>query len=153
MAYRLLGIDDSVTTCECCGRSNLKCTVVLEDLETLAIVRYGRDCGAKALGRRKSAGAADKIEREARSLTIDTIEKELRARNILHIWNVNETHKALGLEAVMVRSTRWGRRWTLGDGRSFVRFDFVVNTPEGASKILPGTWVRLAESIFVGYPA
>jgi hypothetical protein len=36
-----------VTTCECCGKSNLKLTVILTNGETE--VRYGRDCAARVL--------------------------------------------------------------------------------------------------------
>ena len=43
---RILGISDDVTVCECCGKSNLKRTVVL-DLDG-AIVHYGCDCARKA---------------------------------------------------------------------------------------------------------
>lgn len=63
---KLLGINDDVTTCECCGRAGLKCTVVLAT--DGGEVYYGRDCAAKALagrfGRPKSAA---KIEQDARN--------------------------------------------------------------------------------------
>jgi len=45
--FRILGINDDVTVCECCGKKNLKCTVVLTDGEHE--MAYGRDCAAKAL--------------------------------------------------------------------------------------------------------
>lgn len=64
---KILGINDDVTTCECCGRANLKCTVVLTNGE--GEVHYGRDCAAKAMagkfGRPKSAA---KIEQDARNI-------------------------------------------------------------------------------------
>lgn len=59
---KLLGIRDDVTVCDCCGKSRLKCTVALETAEG-ATVYYGRDCAARALGRRCSA---DKMEYAAR---------------------------------------------------------------------------------------
>lgn len=66
--FSLLGIDDEVTTCECCGKTNLKCTVVLSILDADGAgrgeVRYGRDCGARALGLKKTS--ADKMESKAR---------------------------------------------------------------------------------------
>ena len=43
----ILGINDEVTTCECCGRTNLKATVVLTHGE--GEVHYGRECAARAL--------------------------------------------------------------------------------------------------------
>lgn len=50
---KVLGISDEVTTCECCGRQNLKRTVVLgsEDGQRY----YGTDCAAAALLGRKSS--------------------------------------------------------------------------------------------------
>jgi len=71
--YTMLGVDDEVTTCEHCGKSNLKCTVVLGALDAdgnaVGDVRFGRDCAAAALGRRKGTAKAkaDYIEQEARN--------------------------------------------------------------------------------------
>lgn len=69
--YRILGINDDVTTCECCGKSGLKCTVVLTDGEHE--VAYGRDCAAKAVRPIKRNGVvvgssltANRIEQMAR---------------------------------------------------------------------------------------
>lgn len=45
-AAKIIGISEEVTTCECCGRSNLKRTVVL-DLDG-AVRYFGCDCAAKA---------------------------------------------------------------------------------------------------------
>jgi hypothetical protein len=44
---KILGINDEVTTCECCGKTNLKKTVVL-GTET-GELRYGTSCAARAL--------------------------------------------------------------------------------------------------------
>lgn len=46
-AYRILGINDEMTTCECCGRSGLKKTVVLTDGERE--VRFGTECAARVM--------------------------------------------------------------------------------------------------------
>lgn len=43
---KILAINDEQTVCDCCGKTNLKRTVVLE-LENGEIVRYGTDCAAK----------------------------------------------------------------------------------------------------------
>jgi len=45
--WKVLGKSDEVTTCECCGKANLKLTVILTNGE--GEVRYGRDCAARAL--------------------------------------------------------------------------------------------------------
>jgi len=63
--YALLGLDDEVTTCELCGKADLKCTMALSEMDAdgneLGIVRFGRDCGARALGWRVSANRAEKF--------------------------------------------------------------------------------------------
>lgn len=67
-AYRLVGINDEVTTCECCGKSNLKCTVVLGT--DGGEVRFGRDCAARALaGAFGMVKSATRIENDARNLS------------------------------------------------------------------------------------
>jgi hypothetical protein len=47
---KALHLDDSITTCECCGRTNLKATVLMQsDLGEL--VHYGRTCAARNTGK------------------------------------------------------------------------------------------------------
>lgn len=50
MKGRALGLDDSVTTCDCCGRSDLKFTVTIE-LEGGEIAHYGQVCARRNTGR------------------------------------------------------------------------------------------------------
>lgn len=45
----ILGVSDDVTGCECCGKTGLKRTVALGDADG-AVVYYGTDCAARALG-------------------------------------------------------------------------------------------------------
>jgi hypothetical protein len=45
--FKILGISDDVTGCDCCGKSNLKKTVALD--HEGAVVHYGVDCAARAL--------------------------------------------------------------------------------------------------------
>ena len=47
---RALGITDAVNTCDCCGKTNLKCTVEIE-LDDGDIVHYGRTCAARNTGK------------------------------------------------------------------------------------------------------
>lgn len=44
---KILGINNEVTTCECCGRINLKRTVVLASENDQ--VHYGTECAARAM--------------------------------------------------------------------------------------------------------
>lgn len=47
---KALGITDERTTCDCCGKSNLKCTVAME-LDSGEIVYYGRVCASRNTGK------------------------------------------------------------------------------------------------------
>jgi len=73
MTLRVMGITDDVTTCECCGRQNLKCTVALDKTDaegntTGEVVHYGRDCAAKALLGNNKSGSLKLIESQARGI-------------------------------------------------------------------------------------
>ena len=47
---KTLGTDDSITTCDCCGKSNLKFTVTIE-LDDGEIVHYGQVCARRNTGK------------------------------------------------------------------------------------------------------
>ena len=50
MAFTALCLDDSVTTCDCCGRTDLKATVLMQsDLGEL--VHFGQVCAARNSGK------------------------------------------------------------------------------------------------------
>lgn len=53
MTARFLGISDEVTTCDCCGKTNLKRTVAIS-FNDGSPVFYGTDCAARTLGRKAS---------------------------------------------------------------------------------------------------
>ena len=67
-AYKMIGITDEVTSCDCCGRTDLKRTVVLERTDDGVIVYFGTTCGARAIGwttKEFAAAAKDaQIERQ-----------------------------------------------------------------------------------------
>lgn len=60
---QIKGISDEVTTCECCGRPNLKKTIVLVDDGCVSY--FGNECAARAMGRRKTA--VDKMAAKAQA--------------------------------------------------------------------------------------
>jgi hypothetical protein len=64
-SVKYLGVTDETTTCDCCGKGELKSVIGLE-LASGAVVRYGTTCAAKALGLRRSpktfAAVVAKIE-------------------------------------------------------------------------------------------
>ncbi len=65
--FKILGITDEITNCDCCGKKNLKCTVALED-EAGGVVYYGRDCAGKAVYGRKSASNTKVITEKAQMI-------------------------------------------------------------------------------------
>lgn len=46
--FRIIGIDDSINVCDCCGKSNLKSTVVVDINGTLH--NYGSVCATRHTG-------------------------------------------------------------------------------------------------------
>lgn len=81
--FRLLGIVDDVTACDCCGKQELKCTMALEELDAdgnaVGEVYYGRDCGARALGWSVSADRAERLVRGTARIDWWTLERMWQA--------------------------------------------------------------------------
>lgn len=48
--YTARGTSDSVNTCDCCGRTKLKQTVIMADSETGEVVHFGVICSARNSG-------------------------------------------------------------------------------------------------------
>ena len=65
---KLLGSGDEQTTCDCCGKQNLKLTVALEI--DGAVVRFGRDCAGRALLGSKSAKNSSIVENRSRAVNL-----------------------------------------------------------------------------------
>lgn len=59
---KIIAITDETSTCECCGKTNLKKVIVMQN-DNGDIVRYGTDCAAKA--QRKSSGT---VKREVEAV-------------------------------------------------------------------------------------
>lgn len=83
MDVRFLGTTDDVTTCDCCGRADLKSTVAL-DVDG-AVVHYGSDCAARAIGRsakdvRAATRAADQRRIDAKRIARDAAHASYMAR-------------------------------------------------------------------------
>lgn len=83
---KILGIDDSVNVCECCGKSNLKSTVIVEI--NGYIFHYGSVCATKHIGLTKQ-----QIK--------ETIKDELDARKLLASTEYKESQEHLAEAAKM----------------------------------------------------
>lgn len=97
-----MGITDEVTTCDCCGRENLKRTVAMGDAGGL-VGYYGTDCAAKATGRpakdiRTEAKAADEAARRAKMAAEGSIidDYERWARETTGTESLIDAIRALG---------------------------------------------------------
>lgn len=67
--YEVKGITDEVTTCDCCGKKNLKSAVILAN-EAGEIVYFGSDCAAAALtGRAKNRKDGEMIKGRATAIS------------------------------------------------------------------------------------
>jgi hypothetical protein len=66
--YKTLAIVDDVHSCDCCGKSNLKSTVAMED-ESGEIVYFGKVCATRHSGR--DIGI---IKKEAKKIEDDKID-------------------------------------------------------------------------------
>jgi len=69
--YTYLGTSDEVTTCDCCGKSELKSTVAISDDDAGETVYFGSTCAAKALkvqlaDVKRGTAAADRAKEEAK---------------------------------------------------------------------------------------
>ena len=67
---KVLGINDEVTVCACCGKTNLKKTVIIAT-DDCSIVRYGSACAAILLGRKETyvKKVAESAESKAQSIS------------------------------------------------------------------------------------
>jgi hypothetical protein len=80
---RALKIDESVTTCDCCGKVNLKQTVLME-LDDGARANYGTTCAARNSGKsqkeiRAEIAAKTSVEKSAIESRAMTARAEYRA--------------------------------------------------------------------------
>ncbi len=62
-----LGTDDSINTCDCCGKSNLKFTVTIE-LDDGEIVHYGSVCARRNTGKAQKQITSEIKAEQARKL-------------------------------------------------------------------------------------
>ncbi len=66
--FNILGTDDSVNTCDCCGKTDLKATWAVEIIETGEILHYGSVCVTRNTGIKHPESSAKAHEREQMAL-------------------------------------------------------------------------------------
>jgi Cys-tRNA synthase (O-phospho-L-seryl-tRNA:Cys-tRNA synthase) len=72
--YRIEGITDERDTCDCCGRTNLKRTVVMRHVDTHEFEYFGTTCAAHML--KIPAANVARGAKEAQRAKEDAIRKE-----------------------------------------------------------------------------
>lgn len=106
--YVIVGTGDDVTTCDCCGRKNLKTTVALDQLDEEGgmsgnIVHFGKTCASMALGWGDSKASGErayaKAEHEARVLKGTAIGQAILAEWADKLPKAEELHRDHSLEA------------------------------------------------------
>lgn len=120
MKYRYLGITDERDACDCCGRTNLKRTVVLDiDGE---VVYFGTTCAARALkvpaaevrkGAKRAQDEKDAAARAERQAIAEA--KSRQEREAFEAWCLARTGtrdgweaaKALGVETFYAARLLW----------------------------------------------
>ena len=99
--YTVAGSTDERDSCDCCGKTGLKKTVVLSDADTGEFVFFGTTCAAKATGWmskdiRKAARTADAERRSQEQL-----ERSRRASAELARWTEYLVGQTGGLYTTM----------------------------------------------------
>lgn len=92
---KIIAITDETSTCECCGKTNLKKVIVMQT-EDGSIVRYGTDCAAKAQGKKSAAvkvevETAELAQRMLAKFTPELAIKALHNRGYMGAMLVNNT--------------------------------------------------------------
>ena len=137
--YTLLGVDEEVTTCEHCGKADLKCTVVLGVLDADGNVereaRFGRSCAAKAL-RKPSTTTANKMESLA------------RVAEFKRVWAMRVDGPGKREQVAAGRFPIYVTSYPLTDGRTLL-----LQESDPSFRPPAGAWTRLREGAWVGHPA
>jgi len=97
-----LGTTDEVTTCDCCGRANLKKTIAL--MVNDFPVYYGSECAAKALGMTTKAVKRETAKADGARFTA-RIEALYGAARAAFNTGDKETYKRLNLELARIQSS------------------------------------------------
>jgi hypothetical protein len=66
--FKILGSTDEITTCDCCGKPNLKATWAVEMTETGEILHYGSVCVTRNTGIKNPASDAKTYHNERMKL-------------------------------------------------------------------------------------
>lgn len=88
---KILGTDDSVNSCECCGKTGLKYTIVVE--VDGVVMHYGSTCATRHTGMK--SGQIKKAIEDKKQATIDAAKKEFHAtiEYLNHVVKLAQLHR------------------------------------------------------------
>lgn len=133
---KIIGLSDTFTTCDCCGRKKLKKTIVLDD--NGAILYYGTSCAAMAIYGYKESSVNTKVRNQA---TDAQFIAERRKRDQVN-W-VNDAKEALS-------RFNQGKKWQTDP--LLKRFNMVYRQRYDVFNIKPGhvSWKAWLEAQAAG---
>ena len=85
---KILGITNDVTQCECCGRNDLKATVIIATEDSIIIGYFGSTCARNYVG-----GTGAEIEKIAKRVTRER--EEMKAEIERQIASIMSTERDL----------------------------------------------------------
>ena len=103
---KALYLDDSITTCDCCGRTELKATVAMQ-LDCGGILHYGRTCAARNSGKSQKQIRQEVFAEEAAAVG--------RAS-----WAYRTSNECRDLRAFMATAAKEAKGW-MSDYESEIR--------------------------------
>jgi hypothetical protein len=118
--FHVLGFTDSVHTCDCCGKTDLKGTFGIEMIETGEVLYYGSVCVTRNTGKTKKELKSMQDEREAAILTAAKAE-----------------YAAMGTEAALRAKLAECRAAKIPTGRAFKDYiDAELDADNAARKLV-----------------
>lgn len=153
ITYKVKGISDEKTECDCCGRKGLKRTIALEIIEngetTNNIIWVGRDCASILTFKTGKGKSASKIEAEAKSLVAQEKANQEYEEKLFQ-WKVQNRISSENCEVNSSYLAQWANHLRATDMGTFLRNGKLgVRIPsENVLNSLPQT---SAEIRFVNY--
>lgn len=158
-----LGINEEIDTCDCCGKSGLKKTIIMavrcvETGETDVVAHYGCVCAAKHCGlpAGKMKVIAQKAEEdrlenaieEAAKVVATEIEK-LQMPTPIFIWDETKKYGLLEADGVSVFSYHKdllsiGKKWELGERKRCWERNWKMKQATSIKTVMP-SWAKIEQ--------
>lgn len=128
MKFRAIGLTDDVTTCECCGKQNLKRTVMMLQLDAdgngIDVFYFGTTCAERNTRKSKSRIEREIIEEKNRREQEEEAERcrQRWAQEMVPVYDfLHETYGWSKEEADSIWNERWYDGAVHGDSERFYR--------------------------------